>query len=72
MTPIDISDAQQNLPDLVEATSRGEEVVITKEGTPVATLQAVNPPRSGFGSMKGLIKISDDFDDPLEDFAEYM
>jgi hypothetical protein len=25
-----------------------------------------------FGSARGLIKISDDFDEPLEDFAEYM
>ncbi|MFN4787068.1 MAG: DUF2281 domain-containing protein, partial [Pseudanabaena sp.] len=24
-----------------------------------------------FGSAKGLIKMSDDFDEPLEDFAEY-
>lgn len=25
-----------------------------------------------FGSMKGLIQISDDFNDPLEDLNEYM
>ena len=25
-----------------------------------------------FGSAKGLIKIAEDFDDPLEDFREYM
>ncbi|MEI6090778.1 MAG: DUF2281 domain-containing protein [bacterium] len=28
--------------------------------------------RDGFGSLKGLIKIADDFDEPLEDFKEYM
>jgi hypothetical protein len=28
--------------------------------------------RDGFGSLKGLIKIADDFDEPLEDFKEYI
>jgi len=25
-----------------------------------------------FGSLKGVFKMADDFDDPLEDFKEYM
>jgi uncharacterized protein DUF2281 len=29
-------------------------------------------PRPRFGSAKGLITMSDDFDEPLEDFKEYM
>ena len=29
------------------------------------------PPRQ-FGSLKGLITVPDDFDDPLDDFAPYM
>ena len=29
-------------------------------------------PRPRFGSARGLIKMADDFDEPLEDFAEYM
>ncbi len=29
-------------------------------------------PRPRFGSAKGLVTIPPDFDDPLEDFAEYM
>ncbi|MEM1310245.1 MAG: DUF2281 domain-containing protein [Cyanobacteria bacterium P01_H01_bin.153] len=28
-------------------------------------------PTPEFGSAKGLVKMSDDFDDPLEDFADY-
>lgn len=28
--------------------------------------------KRGFGSMKGVFKMSDDFDEPLEDFKEYM
>ena len=26
----------------------------------------------GYGSMKGMIKMSKDFDEPLDDFKEYM
>jgi antitoxin (DNA-binding transcriptional repressor) of toxin-antitoxin stability system len=28
--------------------------------------------RPRFGSAKGLITMADDFDEPLEDFADYM
>ena len=30
------------------------------------------PKQRTFGSARGLIRIADDFDDPLEDFREYM
>ena len=33
--------------------------------------KAVRPPFK-FGCMKGKIKMSDDFDEPLDDFKEYM
>ena len=33
---------------------------------------ALDLKRSGFGSLKGKIKMSKDFDEPLEDFAPYM
>jgi hypothetical protein len=29
-------------------------------------------PKSGFGCMKGMFKMAPDFDEPLEDFKEYM
>ena len=31
-----------------------------------------NKPKPKFGSGKGMFKMSPDFDDPLEDFKEYM
>jgi len=72
MTRVSVSEAQKNLPELILAIERGEQIVITQAGTPVATLQPAPLSGSGFGSMKGQIKMSDDFDEPLEDFAEYM
>ena len=29
-------------------------------------------PKAVFGSMKGMFKMAPDFDEPLEDFKEYM
>lgn len=74
MQQINLAEASQHLPDLIEAALRGEEIVITKDEQPVVKLVPVLPVkrRRLFGSAKGLITISDDFDEPLEDFKDYM
>lgn len=73
MQEITLAEASKNLPELIEAAISGEEIVITKDNQPVVTLTPVSPKRrSLFGSAKGLITISDDFDEPLEDFKDYM
>lgn len=74
MTQIALVDAQQRLPELVEAVGRGEEFVITLEGKPVAKVSAAGEarPRRRFGSARGKIEIGDDFDAPLDDCADYM
>ncbi len=74
MTQITLSEASQNLPELIEAALSGEEIIIMKENLPVIKLTPVVPVkrRPKFGSAKGMITISDDFDEPLEDFKEYM
>ena len=73
MLEIELTQAQTELPELIEAAGKGEEVVITRATRPVAKLVAVGR-REGdlqLGSAAGLITFSDDFDEPLEDFAEY-
>ncbi len=46
--------------------------ILSADGTTYSfPLYPVNPERHP-GSAKGLVWMSDDFDDPLEDFAEYM
>jgi antitoxin (DNA-binding transcriptional repressor) of toxin-antitoxin stability system len=61
------------LPDLIESVIKGEEIVFTQDNLPVAKLVAVNSAkqRPQFGSAKGLFIMSEDFDQPLEDFDEY-
>jgi antitoxin (DNA-binding transcriptional repressor) of toxin-antitoxin stability system len=56
---------------LVEAAIRGEAVFITKNGQETVQLVPVTSvqPRPQFGSAKGLIVMSDDFDAPLEDLS---
>ncbi|MEH1944753.1 MAG: type II toxin-antitoxin system prevent-host-death family antitoxin [Nostoc sp.] len=74
MQHIPLTEASKNLPDLIEAALSGEEIIIIKDNQPVVKLTPVSPvkrPRQP-GSAKGLITISDDFDEPLEDFKEYM
>ena len=67
MTQINIHEAKTQLSRLVERASRGEEIVIAKSGKPVAKLvpfdRDMTPRRPG--SMRGLIKVPDDFDAPL-------
>ncbi|MEH2194848.1 MAG: type II toxin-antitoxin system prevent-host-death family antitoxin [Nostoc sp.] len=74
MQQITLAEASQNLPDLIEAALGGEEIIIIKDNQPLVKLTPVSPlkHRRQPGSAKGLITISDDFDEPLEDFKEYM
>jgi antitoxin (DNA-binding transcriptional repressor) of toxin-antitoxin stability system len=61
------------LAKLIEAAAGGEEVVIIRsDGTsfkivPFNTVRAIPT----FGSAKGLVRIADDFDEPLASFEEY-
>lgn len=73
MQQITLAEASQNLPNLIEAALSGEEIII-KDNQPVVKLTSVSPVKRHpkFGSAKGLITMSDDFDEPLEDFKEYM
>ncbi len=74
MQQINVEEASKHLPDLIEAALRGEEIVIAKDDRPVVKLTPVSPTkrRPQFGSAKGLVTISEDFDDPIEDFKDYM
>lgn len=74
MNPMTIAEATQKLPDLIDASLRGEEVIITKDGSVVKLIPATPIKRypAKAGSAKGQVWMSDDFDEPLEEFKEYM
>lgn len=68
-----VEDAQAHLPELLDRVAAGEEIVITRDGQPIATLKADLPKGVPiFGRGKGtLIQWIDD-DEHLKDFQEYM
>lgn len=74
---IDVEKVQETLSELVEQATEDGEVILTRDGEPVAKIVPIFPeqarltPRKA-GSAKGLIKIADDFDEPLEEFRDYM
>lgn len=73
MYQIELKDAGIQLAQLVEEAARGEEVVIVRsDGTSfkIVPIDSVSMTPK-FGSAQGLIKIADDFDDPIEGFEEY-
>jgi prevent-host-death family protein len=75
MQHITIDAASQHLHELIAAAINGEEIIITKDEQPVVKLTPVTPQKKRlplFGSAKDLITISDDFDEPLEEFKDYM
>ncbi len=66
-----ISEAKAELSSLIEAVSKGEEVIIGKAGVPVAKLvrfTGVAASRTP-GALKGQIKIADDFDELPSDIG---
>jgi antitoxin (DNA-binding transcriptional repressor) of toxin-antitoxin stability system len=81
MTQVTVTEAQQRLPELLSAAEAGETVTIQREDGRAFTLalqhptHLINPDWPGYpyaGSAKGLIEVSDDFDEPLEELKEYI
>lgn len=75
METIDINQALPQINKLLEIASTGEEIIITKNNQPMVKLISIKstnkrPPL--FGSDKDIISIRDDFDEPLEEFTDYM
>ena len=73
MHQVSVEEAKTKLHDLVDAAVSGEEVVIAKDEEHLVKLVPVprTNPRPEFGSARRLITMSEDFEEPLEEFEEY-
>jgi prevent-host-death family protein len=73
MADFGMHEAKTKLSQLVERAEAGEEIVISRRGTPVARIVPVGA-RSALDSVRGLwrgqVRIADDFDELPEDIAE--
>ena len=69
MTTVNIHQAKTHLSRLLAEVARGEEVIISRAGTPVARLtpHTTVRPRRRLGRDRGLFEVPDDFDAPLPD-----
>ena len=70
MQKVNVHEAKTHLSRLLERVSAGEEIIISKAGTPIAKLvpfKESQTTRRKPGSLKGKVQIASDFDDPLPD-----
>ena len=72
---VNIHEAKTQLSKLIQAALNGRQVIIARGNKPVVRLEVLPEARSNrkIGNAKGLIlSMADDFDEPLDDFREYM
>lgn len=73
MKIVNIHEAKTHLSRLIQEAQEGEEIVIARDNELLVRLVLVETarPRRSTGWARGLVRIAEDFDTPLEDFAEY-
>jgi prevent-host-death family protein len=67
MQTVNMHEAKTQFSKLIARVEAGEEIVIARDGTPVARVVAFNQPASSRlgGRDRGLFSVPDDFDAPL-------
>lgn len=72
MNTINIHEAKTHLSKLLDRVTAGEEIVIAKNGKPVAKLIPIEdiPPRTGLGMDAGKVWLADDFNELPADIGE--
>ena len=66
MTLVNVHEAKTQLSKLLERVEAGEDIVIARNGTPVARLVAISPVQNRQpGSAKGQVVLSEAFFEPL-------
>jgi len=75
MHQVNIHEAKTHLSRLIQEALDGQEIIIAKGGRPLVRLEVLPEARSSrrVGGLPGLVlKIADDFDEPMDDFSDYM
>jgi prevent-host-death family protein len=69
MEIVNIYEAKAKLSKLISQAAAGDDVIIGRNGKPVARLTQIEEKKRvvRFGLLKGKIKIAKDFDEPLPD-----
>jgi antitoxin (DNA-binding transcriptional repressor) of toxin-antitoxin stability system len=72
---VNIHEAKTQLSKLIQEALKGKEVIIAKGNKPIVRLDVLPSARAhrSIGNAKGLVlSMADDFDEPLDDFRDYM
>ena len=67
---VNVHEAKTHLSRLLAEVEKGQEIIVARDGKPVAKIVPFKPQKKNrikFGDLKGKIWIADDFDDPLPD-----
>ncbi|MCK6425498.1 MAG: type II toxin-antitoxin system prevent-host-death family antitoxin [Burkholderiaceae bacterium] len=69
MEAVNIYEAKTRLSQLVDQAAAGEDVIVSRNGKPVARITQLAAPRPKvrFGVLAGKLRIAEDFDAPLPD-----
>lgn len=67
MDVVNVAEAKTHLSRLLDRVEQGEEILLARNGRPVAKLSRPDLATRESGRLKGKIVIGDDFDDPLPD-----
>lgn len=73
MKIVNVHEAKTHLSRLIKAALEGEEIIIARGNVPVVRLQCLESAklRRRVGFIDTEVVMSDDFDEPLDDFGEY-
>jgi antitoxin (DNA-binding transcriptional repressor) of toxin-antitoxin stability system len=73
---IAVQEAEGHLAEIIERLPPGEEILLTRDDKPIATLRATLEPERRvpqLGTLKGtILYIAPDFDDIPEGFEDYL
>ena len=72
---VELHDAETKLSELADSAAAGEEVILVREGKPVArltTLLPEKPKKRRLGGLEGMYEIPEDFDTMFEKEIEEM
>ena len=74
MLQLTLNEAQNQLPEILKAAAEGQQVIIQNhDGKNFQIISLPIPSQHPqYGSAKGIVKMLDNFDDPIENFEDYM
>ena len=79
MQSVTVEEAQSHLAEIINELAPGEEIVLTRDNKPVATIRAASAPASlqreppKLGTLKGsILYLAPDFDEIPEGFEDYL